>query len=235
MIYAIPDIHGHLAKLDRALRLIEADGGPDAEVVFLGDYVDRGPDSASVLQRLMDGQAQGRRWTCLKGNHDRLLQNFVIDGVAHDDRIRSGRTWLDPKLGGLTTLQSYGVDVDAPDLLTQARDLVPQTHIDFLQNLPLWHAHDDLIFVHAGIRPGLPMGYQQENDLIWIREPFLTDTRDHGALIVHGHTALDRPQHFGNRVDLDGGAGHGRMLIPAVFEGRDCHILNDRGRWPLRP
>ncbi|PIE12086.1 MAG: serine/threonine protein phosphatase [Rhodobacterales bacterium] len=236
MIYAVGDIHGHLNQLDRALRLIEADGGADARVVFLGDYVDRGPDSAGVLQRLIDGQAEGRDWICLKGNHDRLLQTFVENGNHHDDNIRSGKSWLHEALGGLTTLASYGVEGDDPETLWKAaRKAVPQAHLDFLQNLPLWHGEDDLIFVHAGIRPGLPMGFQQEDDLVWIREPFLSDTRDHGALIVHGHTVQERPVHCGNRVNLDGGAGYGRLLVPAVFTGRRCEILTERGRWPLEP
>lgn len=261
MIYAVADIHGHLDQLDRALGLIHADGGPDAPIVFLGDYVDRGPNSAGVLQRLMDGVAEGRPWVCLRGNHDKMLLDFLTDGTVLCDAIKSGNSWLHERLGGLATLASFtqgddrialhrlgdGLDTLAardmtPDiqikidaLRQEALKHVPAAQIEFLAGLKTWHSHDDLIFVHGGIRPGLPMGFQQEEDLIWIREPFLSDRRDHGALIVHGHTMLKRPQHYGNRVNLDGGAGAGRLLIPAVFEGRVCHILTDRGRWPLGP
>ena len=114
-----------------------------------------------------------------------------------------------------------------------AKDLVPQEHGDFRRNLRLSYEPDELFFVHAGIRPGVALGDQSENDKVWIREPFLSYTRPHPLLIVHGHTALDHPQHFGNRIDLDGGAGYGRPIHPAVFEGRDCWLLTDRGRVAL--
>lgn len=91
------------------------------------------------------------------------------------------------------------------------------------------------MFVHAGVRPGVPLDAQVEDDLVWIRSPFLEDTRNHGALIVHGHTALDAATHHGNRVNLDTGAGYGRPITAAIFEGRDAFILTDEGRVPLRP
>jgi serine/threonine protein phosphatase 1 len=91
------------------------------------------------------------------------------------------------------------------------------------------------LFVHAGIRPGVPMYQQIEDDLIWIGEPFLTVESDHPWLIVHGHTALDCPHHFGNRIDLDGGAGYGRPLLPAVFEGSTCWMITEDGRKELKP
>ncbi len=235
MIYAIGDIHGQKAMLDHALDMIEADGGPDARIVFLGDYTDRGPDSRGVIQTLADGVATGRNWVAIKGNHDRMFSRFVRSGKEHDARIASGKGWLNPALGGGETLQSYGLDLDDPDLRRRATQTVPSSHVDFLDALPLWHTEDDLLFVHAGIRPGIPMADQTEDDLIWIRDGFLDDHRDHGPLIVHGHTALDTPRHFGNRIDLDGGAGYGRPLVPAVFEGRLCWLLTDRGRVPLLP
>ncbi|SFA98139.1 serine/threonine protein phosphatase 1 [Poseidonocella pacifica] len=241
-IYALPDIHGHADKLDAALELIHSDGGPDAEIVFLGDYVDRGPDGAGVLQRLIDGQAAGRPWTCLMGNHDRMLRRFVVEGVAHDDAIKSGRHWLEPPLGGRTTLSSYGVgpDIDAPlpplsEMHEEARDTVPERHMDFIAGLPLYHQRGDVLFVHAGIRPGVPLRDQAEDDLVWIRQPFLEHDGPFPWLVVHGHTALEVPQHFGNRIDLDGGAGHGRALYPAVIEGQNCWLLTKGGRVALSP
>ena len=116
-----------------------------------------------------------------------------------------------------------------------AASAVPAAHLDFIDALPLWHQTDDLLFVHAGLRPGIALEEQREDDLIWIREGFVDSDFDFGRLVVHGHTALDHPQHFGNRIDLDGGAGYGRPLIPAVFEGRDCWLLTERGRVPLTP
>lgn len=259
-IYAIGDIHGQKEMLDQALAVIAADGGPDARIVFLGDYTDRGPDSRAVIEALLAGHEAGRNWTFIKGNHDRMFTRFVRDGIEHDNRIKSGASWLNPRLGGPTTLASYGVvgEMDLsphPDghheflvsftapsgvmnkagLQALTQDAVPRSHLDFIECLPLWYETDDLIFVHAGLRPGVPVEDQDTEDLLWIREGFLDNNHDYGKLIVHGHTALDAPQHFGNRVDLDGGAGWGRPLIPAVFEGRDCWLVTDKGREPLRP
>ena len=259
-IYAIGDIHGQKAMLDAALALIAADGGPDARVVFLGDYTDRGPDSRAVIETLMAGRDAGRNWVCIRGNHDRLFSRFVRHGIAHDDRVKSGIHWVNPRLGGVTTLASYGV-TGVPEFLPHsfgdrevllqfaadagtitetalhraAQAAVPAAHLDFLDGLPIYHQSDDLLFVHAGLRPGIALADQAEDDLIWIRDGFLDSDHDFGRLVVHGHTALDAPQHFGNRVDLDGGAGYGRPLIPAVFEGRDCWLLTDQGRVALLP
>jgi len=236
-IYAVGDIHGQLEMLLSALELIERDGGVDAEIVFLGDLVDRGPNSRGVVEHLLQGQAAGRRWHVLKGNHDRIFERFVTSGFQYDPRIKSGLGWLDRRMGGIATLESYGVtgarDPATDAIQRAARDLVPQAHVDYLHNLPLWHRHQDLLFVHAGIAPGIALEAQTEDDLVWIRVPFLDFTAPHPWLVVHGHTALEYPQHFGNRIDLDGGAGYGRAIIPAVFEGRDCWLLGDRGRMAL--
>ncbi len=261
-IYAIGDVHGQKDMLDRALALIEADGGPDAQIVFLGDYTDRGPDSRGVIQTLIDGQLAARNWTCLVGNHDRMFTGFVRNGAENSAQVKSGINWLNPRLGGSATLASYGVrggagpsffhpegggvetlvsygidtgDLTKAELVAAAQASVPQSHLDFLDGLPLWHMTDDLLFVHAGLRPGVALQNQAEDDLIWIRDGFLNSDYDFGHLVVHGHTALDAPQHFGNRIDLDGGAGYGRPLIPAVFEGRDCWLLTDNGRVRLTP
>ncbi len=238
-IYAIPDIHGHLGELDRALALIEADGGPDAEIVFLGDLVDRGRDSRGVIDRLMRGQAEGRPWHVLMGNHDELFLRFLEAGEIDHPRIVSRVPWTHRRLGGLATLASYGIDADdgtpLNDLLAAAREAVPADHIRFLADLPRYLERGPLLFVHAGIRPGVPLSDQDPEDLIWIRDPFLDSPDPHPWLVVHGHTALDYPQHFGNRIDLDGGAGYGRPIRPAVFEGRDCWLLTDTGREPLTP
>ncbi|MEB8389111.1 metallophosphoesterase family protein [Rhodobacteraceae bacterium KMM 6894] len=232
MIYAIGDIHGQKAQLDRALALIEADGGRDAPVVMLGDLVDRGPDSRGVIDALIAGQAAGRDWTVLQGNHDQLFLDYLELGRVHSPLVKSGRSWLSHPIGGLETLASYGLsepDVDA------TRAAVPKAHADFLRALPRLHQVDDLLFVHAGIDPKLPLEWQDPDELIWIREPFLTYTDPLPWLVVHGHTAIDHPSHHGNRVNLDGGAGYGRPLIPAVIEGGKVWLLTDAGRVPLRP
>ena len=259
-IYTIGDIHGQKDMLDHALSLIVADGGDDAQIVFLGDYVDRGPDSRGVIDTLMAGQAAGKPWTCLLGNHDRFFARFIREGRQHDPRVKSGLNWLNPRLGGAQTLASYGVhgemhfaeqkfgdveeflhcDIDTgritpAALIVAAQAAVPETHIAFLEGLPLWHETAHLLFVHAGLRPHISLPHQDPEDLIWIRDGFLETNHDFGHLVVHGHTALDHPQHFGNRVDLDGGAGYGRPWVPAVFEGRDCWTITDNGRMSLRP
>jgi serine/threonine protein phosphatase 1 len=235
-IYAIPDIHGQDALLDEALERIEADGGRGARVVFLGDLVDRGPGSRAVIERLRAGQAEGRDWTVLRGNHDQLFLDFLDHGAIHSARILSGKTWLDPRLGGAETLASYGVSAtEAAPPLEEARAAVPRAHRDWLATLPHWHEAGGLLFVHAGIRPGVALDRQDPADLIWIRAGFLDHGAPHPWLVVHGHTALEHPAHFGNRIDLDGGAGYGRPLWPAVFEGGACWLLGGTGRIPLRP
>ncbi len=238
-IYSIGDIHGRADQLDIALDRIEADGGPDAQVVFLGDYVDRGSDCRGVLDRLIAGRVAGRNWITLLGNHDRMFEMFMRDYPVNDARLLVGYHWLHERIGGVETLASYGVNVRDGDRIfqvhEQARKAVPQEHLDFLSNLPTYHHHGELLFVHAGIRPGLPLNEQSEDDLVWIRNDFLDDTRSHPWLVVHGHTPAQQAEHLGNRVNLDSGAGFGRDLTAAVFEGRDCWVLTDQGRVQLNP
>lgn len=116
-----------------------------------------------------------------------------------------------------------------------ARAAVPLTHRVFLAGLPAYHQVGELLFVHAGIRPGLPLAGQTETDLIWIREPFLSYRAPHPWLVVHGHTAVDAPEHRGNRVNIDSGAAYGGPLTAVVIEGREVWELTDRGRLRLAP
>jgi serine/threonine protein phosphatase 1 len=239
-IYAIGDIHGQLDELQRILSWIEADGGPDAQIVFLGDYVDRGPASAGVIDLLLHAQAAQRPWVTLQGNHDRYFSRFLSHKSVRDSCSASGLHWLNPRLGGDKTLASYGIHADEHADMTMAHHAalqsVPQAHRDFLSDLPCLHVTPDLAFVHAGIVTGIPLDQQSPDDLIWIREPFLSDQTDHGRLIVHGHTALECPKHYGNRINLDAGAGYGRPLHAAVFEGRKCWTVGPNGhRAPLIP
>lgn len=234
-IYTIPDIHGQHAMLEEALARIERDGGREATIIFLGDYVDRGPDSQGVIDLLIEGQTAGRNWITLRGNHDQMLLDFLDSGVINNDRFSNpDYTWLHERLGGMETLASYGVvsSAQVPNH-AQAVARVPDAHRDWLASLPYHHLTDDLLFVHAGIIPDLPIEHQPPEELIWIRGPFLDHPAPLPWLVVHGHTALKHPQHFGNRIDLDGGAGWGRPLCPAVFEGRDCWLLTDTGRVAL--
>lgn len=238
-IYAIGDIHGQKAELDRVLSLIDADGGQDAEVVFLGDYTDRGPESSAVLDTLIEGRDAGRNWTFLKGNHDRMFEWFMQDPIQHDPHMMVELYWLHDRLGGNTTLASYGVEVHGTrrekDVHSDARAAVPEGHVDFLRNLPLTHVVGELMFVHAGIRPGVALADQTEEDLLWIRQEFHHCTYPHPKLIVHGHTPVDAATHYGNRINLDTGAGYGRPLSAAVFEDDSAWLLTDTGRLPLKP
>lgn len=234
-IYAIGDIHGYASRMDDALARIEADGGGTAPVVFVGDYVDRGPDSRGVIDRLVAGIEAGRDWTCLKGNHDRFFERFLAKPEPQfDPHLLVGYHWLHDALGGRDTVESYGVTVPERirqyDLATQVHDAVPEAHKQFLTSLKLSHRVGDLFFAHAGIRPGVPLDAQQENDLLWIRQEFLQDYTDHGVLVVHGHTPVKFPELYNNRLGIDTGAGYGRDLIPVVIDDDGIFALTSRGR-----
>ncbi|NNE52420.1 MAG: serine/threonine protein phosphatase [Sulfitobacter sp.] len=238
-LYAIGDIHGQFEELMRVLHLIEADGGADAPVIFLGDYTDRGPQSREVLDLLIRGQAEGRDWTFLKGNHDRMFSWFMEDYPRHDAHLPIELYWLHPRLGGDTTLASYGLEFTPQTRQTLLREwaeeAVPPTHVEFLRNTQLTHETDNLFYCHAGIRPGVALEDQTEHDLLWIRQAFHAFGAPHPKLIVHGHTPIDRARHYGNRVNLDSGAGYGHPLTAAVFEGDRCWELTARGRVALAP
>jgi serine/threonine protein phosphatase 1 len=239
--YAIGDIHGQLEKLEVAHAFIAEDMAQhgSAPVVHVGDLVDRGPDTQGVIDYLMAGQARGEDWVVLKGNHDRMFTGFLAAKDHHDPRLIATLSWLHPRLGGAATLASYGVAnaADRPIAAVHAEALaaVPMAHRDWLEALPIIHHTPEVVFVHAGIRPGVPLAAQVEDDLVWIREPFLSDTTDHGPLIVHGHTVVDAPTHYGNRVNIDAGAGYGGPVTAVVMEGREVFHLTASGRVPLLP
>jgi serine/threonine protein phosphatase 1 len=240
-IYAIGDIHGHIDLLEAAHARIAADAavhGP-ATVVHVGDLVDRGPDSRGVIDYLMRGIARGEDWVVLKGNHDRMFSRFLRDPEEPEPGLRPDLSWLHPRLGGADTLASYGVrsPADRPIAAVHEDALakVPQAHRDFLEERPTWHRIGETLFVHAGIRPGFAMEKQTETDLVWIRQPFLEDTRDHGFLVVHGHTAIPAPRHHGNRVNIDSSAAYGGPLTAVAIEGRSVYRLTGAAREPVLP
>ncbi len=241
--YAIGDIHGHLDKLQALHSLIAADralvGDGDAPIVHVGDLVDRGPESRGVVEYLRAGLAAGKNWVVLKGNHDRMFAGFLRDQHDHDPRLRADLSWLHPKLGGAATLASYGVvnpgDRPIPLVWVDAVAAVPSSHRIFLETLPVLFRRGDTAFVHAGIKPGVALDNQVEDDLVWIRDAFLTDQRNHGPLIVHGHTVVDQATHYGNRVNIDSGAAYGGPMTAVVIEGRNVWQLSGSGRVPLVP
>ncbi len=239
--YAIGDIHGHLSQLTALHGLIADDmaaTGP-APIVHIGDLVDRGPDSAGVVEYLRAGIAGGADWLVLKGNHDRMFSGYLSDINHHDVGLRAELSWLHPRLGGAQTLASYGVKNPADRPLApvwqEARAAVPASHVAFLASLPSFFRRGDVFFAHAGIRPAVALDNQSEDDLVWIRHDFLDDPRDHGALIVHGHTAIDRPTHYGNRVNIDSSAAYGGPLSAIVVEGREVWQITPQGRAKLAP
>jgi serine/threonine protein phosphatase 1 len=203
LTYAVGDIHGALHKLQALIARCEQHAaGRPRRFVFIGDYIDRGAQSCEVVALLMALQArEPDAVVTLMGNHEETLL-AIIDGqtpAAH---------WL--RQGGRQTLESYGV--------RDVRDL-PRPHIDWLRALPLKHDDGRRFFVHAGIDPDRPLQDQDAHDLLWIREPFLSDARDYGRLIVHGHTPIrsGSPELRKNRLDLDTGAGYGGPVTAAVF------------------
>ncbi|MEL7027205.1 MAG: metallophosphoesterase family protein [Pseudomonadota bacterium] len=240
--YVIGDIHGQIGKLDAAHREITRDrervGDRNAPVIHLGDLVDRGPDSRGVIEYLMHGIADGAPWVVLKGNHDRMFADFVREG-ANDKRLFTGLTYLHDGIGGRETLRSYGVVggilTSQRDMHKAARNAVPEAHLRFLETLPLFKQTDSYFFVHAGIEPGVAMEDQVEEDLLWIRGPFLESRKDHGRLVVHGHTPVEFIEHHGNRVAVDTGAGFGGPLVPAVLEDGAVFALVDEERLPISP
>lgn len=214
-VYAVGDVHGCLDQLDAMHRAIAADlrarPHPGALVIHLGDYIDRGPDSAGVIGRLIAPfPAPGVRVVNLAGNHEDLLL------AALDGRRMEGEVWI--ANGGHAALQSWGV----PPRTAPRRwaEFIPPPHLDFIRGLALMHRAGGYVFVHAGIRPGLVLATQTRADLLWIREPFLSSDAAHEAVVVHGHTPeADQPVLRANRIGLDTGAVLGGPLTCAVFEG----------------
>jgi len=203
LIYAVGDIHGSYEKLVRLLKHCRTHrGGRAARFVFIGDYVDRGRHSREVVELLIDLQrAAPGQICCLRGNHEEML----VDAFRYRDKA----LWLCN--GGDMTLRSYKVT---------SVDALPEEHLAWFESLPLSFSDDKRFFVHAGIRHGVPFEQQKREEMLWIREPFLSDPRDHGRYIVHGHTPLETglPEHLPNRLNLDTGAVFGGPLTAAAFD-----------------
>ncbi|WP_108683029.1 metallophosphoesterase family protein [Methyloceanibacter sp. wino2] len=209
VVYAIGDIHGRSDLLTELLALIESDaaaaGTAAKTLVFLGDYVDRGPDSRGVIELLSADLPPGFDTHFLKGNHEQFLLDFLDDPSSLDGWLRNG---------GEQTLRSYGVDIDglqdrhAPPMAWREAFLeaLPEAHLRFLTTLELKCVVGDYVFVHAGLRPGVPLDRQVPQDLLWIRHEFLDSEEPFGKIVVHGHTPERTPVVRPNRIGIDTGA-----------------------------
>ncbi|HET6522265.1 MAG TPA: metallophosphoesterase family protein [Geminicoccaceae bacterium] len=222
-VYAVGDLHGRrdlLAELHEQIAHDAARLPPDAEriVVYVGDYVDRGLESRGVIDHLLDRPLRGFRAIHLLGNHDAWLLGFLDDASL-------GPNWF--RFGGDATLLSYGVRQSVlptepeplEELRRELRARVPARHRAFLERLRLTSVIGDYLFVHAGVRPGVPLDQQQPEDLIWIREPFLKWQGNIGKVVVHGHTVHTEPEVRANRIAIDTGACWTGRLTALVLEG----------------
>ncbi|MDR6267206.1 metallophosphoesterase [Roseobacter sp. N2S] len=237
VLYAIGDIHGDLEQMlmlhERIAADIAAQGIGAHQIIHIGDLVDRRFNSKEVIDFLIKGLAKGEPWVVLKGNHDRMMTLF-LDHKAQDPILRKDLTWLHPRLGGLTTLDSYGVDgfdhTQEDEILAEARAKVPEAHRNFLRDLPNFYDTPRAFFTHAGINPTLPLSKQVEDDLIWIRAPFHEHHGPFEKLIVHGHTPVDIVTHYGNRLNIDTGAAYGRKMSAVVLDDSGIWELSESGR-----
>lgn len=200
-LLAVGDIHGCSTMLDDLLQ--EVAPGDGDRLVFLGDYLDRGPDGRGVIERLLALQRRWPQTVFLRGNHEQMFVDF-LDGL---------NTWLFLLNGGESTLRSYGADHGAA---------IPGSHEAFLRSLPCSFSCEGFIFVHAGLRPGIPLEEQREEDLLWIRDEFLGSDYDWGKTIVFGHTPRNQPLLAPRRIGIDTGAVYGRQLTCCDVLTRRC-------------
>lgn len=240
--YAIGDVHGRIDVLEPLLARIDQEIADKPQkrtsIIFLGDLVDRGPASAEVVERLRTYSPKNASPFFIMGNHEEVMLR-VIEGDTNllDD-------WL--RFGGVETLRSYGVDPDtlkrlpAAEITARLKQAVPAGHRSFLEGFADSISFGDYLFVHAGIRPGVPLAEQSQSDLRWIREPFLRDTSRHGVVVVHGHTITNKVEVTPNRIGVDTGAfctgrlsalaidGPERWLIQASATGAERFSLEEQ-------
>jgi serine/threonine protein phosphatase 1 len=226
-IYAIGDIHGRRDLLDRMIEEIRNDvtayPAEHALTITLGDYVDRGPDSRGVVERLADNPFP-TEFVALKGNHEDMLARFLRDPSVGGEWSRNG---------GLQTLHSYGLDVGPmmrgrryEQTAAAFEKALPRTHVAFFASLRLCLSCGRYFFCHAGVRPGIPFARQREQDLLWIRDEFLRDRTDFGKIVVHGHTPSPAPEIHPNRINVDTGAFITGRLTCAVLGAEHPRFLS---------
>ena len=233
LVYAVGDVHGRLDLLEPLIAAIRKDAERSAGetrpiLVFIGDYVDRGPDSRGVIDKVLALQDEGVfEVRALKGNHEEQMLSFLGDPTA-------GPPWL--QFGGAETLLSYGVippvgrsDPDGWEATRLALDAaLPASHRSFLEGLELAILCGDYVFVHAGVRPGVPLIEQSEHDLLWIRDDFLSSDRPIEKIVVHGHTPEPEPFIGRNRIGIDTGAYATNVLTAVRLCGTEQSMLQAR-------
>ncbi|HXS49021.1 MAG TPA: metallophosphoesterase family protein [Sphingomicrobium sp.] len=228
--YVVGDLHGRLDLLEQLLDKIHEDieRRPARKVllVFVGDLIDRGPNSAQVVERLRTYERPGIRTVFLLGNHEEVLLRIL---AGEPDLIEKWRSF-----GGSECLKSYGVDpaalsgLDDEDALAVVTRAIPRKHVEFLESFDDSCRFGDYLIVHAGIRPGVEFDQQRQADLRWIRDPFLFDETDHGFVVVHGHTIRPEVEMRPNRIGIDTGAYRSGILTALAIEGSDSWLLDTR-------
>ncbi|MEJ1157517.1 metallophosphoesterase family protein [Prosthecomicrobium sp. N25] len=208
VLYAIGDVHGRSDALDLAFARLDADRatleGEEPIEIYVGDYIDRGPDSRGVVERLIR-RAETVDCVFLRGNHEATLIEALGEDALFGD-------WLD--MGAVPTILSYGVEPwmvqagsqNAADLARAFKALLPQSHFRFLGATHSWARFGSYVFVHAGLKPGVPLEAQRPDDLFWIRSEFLKSNHDFGHIVVHGHTPVNAVDFRANRINIDTGA-----------------------------
>lgn len=230
-VYAIGDIHGYAKELYAMHDLIreDLDSNPvdNVQIVYIGDYVDRGPENNEVIQCLIERELNEPdiQHTFLLGNHENAMMEFM------NDPLGARKDWLD--WGGINTLMSYGVQPEmskplgpqAAELAEALVEAMPLSHHEFLKNCQLYHEIGDYLFVHAGIKPNVPMNKQKQFDLTMIRTGFLDSDVMHDKRVVHGHTSVKKMDVRPNRINVDSGLYYGRHLTAGVLEGTGVRAL----------
>lgn len=235
--YVIGDIHGRLDLLDRLLEKINDDlhrrPSRKTQLVLIGDLIDRGPQSAQVIERLRTYRRHGVRPIFLLGNHEEVLLRIL----AGDTSVV--QSWL--QFGGTECLRSYGVSPSElrgqpnEEVAATIRKAIPVAHAEFLKSFIDTCRFGDYLFVHAGIRPGVELDQQRQSDLRWIRDPFLLDESDHGFIVVHGHTIRSEVEERPNRIGIDTGAYRTGVLTALVIDGSVRRTIDTRASDELDP
>lgn len=208
-IYAIGDIHGCATQMEALIARLDIDARHD-RLVFIGDYIDRGPDSKEVIDRILDLMQKIDHVICLLGNHEQMFLDFYLEHRELELFLGNG---------GYSTLLSYGFQRSRQDPSFQ----VPERHLHFYQSLSPYYETADYIFVHAGLRPGIPLPEQDLDDLIWSRFEFIRSTHDFGKRVVFGHTPFSVPLVEPNKIGIDTGAVYGGPLTCLVLPDMIFH------------